>query len=437
MSKVADKIESNIQTHAKFGSVLGLERMRVLMDTLCNPQDGLNVIHVAGTNGKGSVCRYIYEVLLAHGYSCGLFISPFITVFNERIQLNGEYISDDDLEKYSGAALAVSNLMKQKGEAPTEFEIITAIALLYFAEKKPDFVILEVGLGGSGDSTNIIDKPLVSVITQIAMDHTDRLGDTIELIAAEKAGIIKCGCPVVTVTDGEAAKVIARRAYELDSPFFSAVNSVKDAKVYGNVINAKIRGLYYSGIEISMLGWHQIENAICALTALEILREDKYIRMNSEVLKAGMLKARMPGRFEIVNDNPIVVLDGAHNAAGAAALNDTVAETFPDKKVLALLGILADKDAEAVLQSVCEFTDGLILTTAPTDRGMPAAELRELAGAFNDTRSGDKIFIESVDAPSDALVMARQLADEGNYDVIIICGSLFLIAVLRSELVRE
>jgi dihydrofolate synthase/folylpolyglutamate synthase len=382
---------------------------------------------------------------------------------------------------------------------------------MYFAEKKPDFVILEVGLGGSGDSTNIIEKPLVSVITQIAMDHTDRLGDTIELIAAEKAGIIKRGCPVVTVADGEAAKVIARRAYELDAPFFSAVQSVKDAKVKGWIpgqarddacgsqddavcawddanntqnsphtsfcaksqnphevsmtqanqevsstqdnpevaslrpepapgydpgsrnlgFSTRIRGLYYSGIEISMLGRHQIENAICALTALEILREDGHIRMDSEALKAGMFAARMPGRFEIVDDNPIIVLDGAHNAAGAAALNTTVSETFHDKKVLALLGILVDKDAESVLKSVCEFADGLILTTAPTDRGMSAAELYGLAGAFNDTLSNDKIFIETVDAPSDALVKARQLADEDNYDVIVLCGSLYLIAELR------
>jgi dihydrofolate synthase/folylpolyglutamate synthase len=521
MSDIADKIESDIRRHAKFGSVLGLERMLVLMDKLGNPHDELNVIHVAGTNGKGSVCRYIYEVLLAHGYSCGLFISPFITVFNERIQLNGENISDDDLEKYSRAVLDVSSRMPS--EAPTEFEIITAIALLYFAEKKPDFVILEVGLGGRGDSTNIIAAPLVSVITQIAMDHTDRLGDTIELIAAEKAGIIKRGCPVVTVADGVAARVIARKAYSLDAPFFSAVQSVKDVKVKeqghgscdyaqddtltsfcaksqnpqdvcspddlavktenilsssekmvfsssqrgrsaetsgdflsssekmvfgssqrgrpagisGYVINAQILGVYYRGIEISMLGLHQVENAVCALTALEILREAKHIRMDSGALKVGMLRATMPGRFEIVSTNPIVVLDGAHNAAGATALNATVSEIFHSKKVLALLGILADKDAEAVLKSVIDFADGLLLTTAPTDRGMSAAELRGLACAFTDEQYGDKILLEAVDVPVDALVRARQLAEKDGYDVIIICGSLYLIAELRGLILDE
>ena len=187
-----------IEEFERFGSILGLERMNVLMELLGNPQEALKCVHVAGTNGKGSVSRYIYDSLEANGYRCGLFTSPFIETFNERIQFHGKNISDSELEKVTDIVLdKVSEMTSMGYTSPTEFEVITAEAFLYFAMKNADFVVLEVGLGGSGDSTNVISRPLVSVITSISLDHTDRLGSTIEEIAAEKAGIIKDGCPVV------------------------------------------------------------------------------------------------------------------------------------------------------------------------------------------------------------------------------------------------
>ena len=199
MTVKSDRAIEKIHEFSKFGSVLGLERMTELLSLLGDPQDQLKVIHVAGTNGKGSVCRYIYSVLLEEGYKTGIYISPFIENFNERIEIGRICISDEDLAVYTDRVLeAVSIMIKEGLQSPTEFEVITALALLYFKEKACDYVVLEVGLGGSGDSTNVCREPLMTVITSISMDHMDRLGNTIEEIAAEKAGIIKDGCPVVT-----------------------------------------------------------------------------------------------------------------------------------------------------------------------------------------------------------------------------------------------
>ncbi len=185
---------SKIHEFLRFGTVLGLERMNALLSKLDNPQEDLKVIHVAGTNGKGSVCRYIYEALREAGYRTGLYTSPYLEVFNERIEMDGAYISDEDLEQLTNRVLEKVEEMTAEGlESPTEFEVVTAIAFLYFSEKKADYVVLEVGLGGRGDSTNVVKKPLASVITSISLDHTDRLGNTIGEIAAEKAGIIKEG----------------------------------------------------------------------------------------------------------------------------------------------------------------------------------------------------------------------------------------------------
>ena len=205
-----------IEEFQRFGSILGLERMNALLELLGNPQDELKIIHVAGTNGKGSICRYIYSVLQAAGYKTGLFTSPFLEVFNERIELDGKYISDEELAEYTERVLTCVETLTTRGEqSPTEFEVITAIAFLYFKEKGCDYAVMEVGLGGRGDSTNVCKSPLISVIASISYDHTDRLGNTIAEIAAEKAGIIKEGCPVVTSAEAEdALKVIEDRASE-------------------------------------------------------------------------------------------------------------------------------------------------------------------------------------------------------------------------------
>ena len=300
-----------ISQYLRFGSRLGLERMEKLLAMLDNPEEKLPVIHVAGTNGKGSVCRYIYEVLLANGYRTGLYISPFLQVFNERMEVDGNQITDSELDKYTDLVLSkVEAMVKNGEESPTEFEIVTAIAFCYFKDKECDFVILEVGLGGSGDSTNVITKPLLSIITSISYDHMDRLGNTLEEIAGEKAGIIKAGVPViVNVEDGSAAKIIARKAYETGAPLYDVTrfdfkNISRDLN--GQSFDTQIYGTDYRQVFIKMLGLHQIHNAMTALTALEILRGEKKISVSKEAFYQGMAKAMQPGRFEVFGAKPFI-----------------------------------------------------------------------------------------------------------------------------------
>ena len=253
-----------IHEFEKFGSVLGLERMTKLLDILGNPQDELKVIHVAGTNGKGSTCKFIYSVLQECGYKVGLYTSPFLEIFNERIEFDGNYISDEDLSVYTDRVLAAVKQMTDAGlQSPTEFEVITAIAFLYFKEKKTDYVVLEVGLGGRGDSTNVCKKPLISVITSISYDHTDRLGNTLAEIASEKAGIIKDGCPVVTSAEAdEALAVIEQAAAEHGSMYFETRNlpCLITAETFGgSKFDIDIQGVTFKNLEISMIGRHQVK----------------------------------------------------------------------------------------------------------------------------------------------------------------------------------
>ena len=347
-----------IHEFERFGSVLGLERMEILLAKLGNPHRDLKAIHVAGTNGKGSVCRYLYEALQENGYRVGLYISPFIRRFNERIQFDGQEISDEDLESCSRKVLEKAEEMVREGaDSPTEFEVVTAIAFLYFAEKKADFVILEVGLGGRGDSTNVVEKPLISIITSISYDHMDRLGSTLEEIAGEKAGIIKDGVPVVSnVEQREAAAVIARTAYQ--------------------------KG--------------------CAL-----------------------YDATKPGRFEIAGEEPYLILDGAHNAAGAEALRETMKRCFPERRILMVVGMLADKEIDKITDSFCEITDQFIAAEPDNPRKLPA---RELARILKEKGAACEI----AESAGQAVRMARSHKSEP--EVVLFAGSLYLIGSVKEIL---
>ena len=295
-----------IHKFERFGMILGLERINSLLNLLGDPQDDLKIIHVAGTNGKGSICRYIYSVLQAGGYKTGLYTSPFLEVFNERIELDGKYISNEDLAVYTDRVLKCVETMTQRGEqSPTEFEVVTAIAFLYFKEKGCDYAIMEVGLGGSGDSTNVCKAPLISVIASISYDHTDRLGNTLAEIAGEKAGIIKEGCPVVTSAEApEALEVIERKAEELGCMYFETRHvpyTVKSQDLGGSVFDVNIQGVTYENLEISMLGEHQIKNAICALAALSIIEERGDVSLHRDDIYKGFKAAKQIGRLEVMS----------------------------------------------------------------------------------------------------------------------------------------
>lgn len=420
-----------IHEFEKFGSILGLERMNGLLEILGNPQDELAVIHVAGTNGKGSTCKYIYSVLRECGYKVGLYTSPFLELFNERIELDGQYISDEDLAIYTDRVLEAVKEMTDAGkQSPTEFEVITAIAFLYFKEKQADYVVLEVGLGGRGDSTNVCKKPLISVITSISYDHTDRLGDTLAEIASEKAGIIKDGCPVVTSAEAdEALAVIERTAAERGSMYFETRNlpcRITEETFGGCRFDLTVQGVTFEKLEISMLGHHQVKNAAAAVAALCIMEENGDVKISDEALRCGLKKARQNGRFEIMSDEderPMLIIDGAHNPDGALALKNAMAEFCSGKKILMVTGMLADKDTENILGEFTEITGDFIVTEPKNPRKMAADELSVKLEAMGSRVLHSGECGEAFDA---AMKMAA------GYDVLLFAGSLYLIGEIRT-----
>lgn len=351
----------------KFGSVLGLERIQELLKRLENPQKDLKIIHVAGTNGKGSVCRFIYRVLREAGYSVGIYSSPYLEDFNERIECNEKYITDEELEFYSDRASKVAREICNEGVlAPTEFDVVTAVAMMYFADKNPDFVILEVGLGGIADSTNVIENPLATVISSVSMDHMDRLGNTIEEIANEKAGIVKEGVPLISgVTDKRAKDVIKNKAAEKHAPFIdTTVNNFEiiEEGLDGSLVNFEVLGEKFSNLKISMVGLHQVRNAIVAVATLEVLSKNGIITISYDEMKRGILKAKNPGRFEVIKTDPLVILDGAHNEDGVKSFVETVKHDLKGKRLLTISGMLKDKDYEAMLTSLKELDADFVAT---------------------------------------------------------------------------
>ncbi|MDD7320329.1 MAG: bifunctional folylpolyglutamate synthase/dihydrofolate synthase [Firmicutes bacterium] len=428
-------IIDRIHEFNKFGMVLGLSRMEELLRRLGDPQDTLNVIHVAGTNGKGSVSKYLEEGLAACGYKMGLYTSPYIEKFNERIRFDGADISDEDLEYYGQKVVDAAEAMVADGkDSPTEFEVVTAIAFLYFAGKKADITILEVGLGGIGDSTNVVKHPLASVITSISYDHMAQLGNTLAEIAVNKAGIIKTGCPVISnVPERDAAKIIARKAYAMGSRLFDVSGiraAVSEQTPFSQVVSMELYEKSYSDVEISMVGKHQAENLKTALATLEILRKSGAVKLDREALYAGLKRARQPGRFEVIGggpeagdeSKPLVIIDGAHNEAGAQALQETMAQYFAGKKILLVAGILADKQIDSIIKFLTKITDHIIVTEPDNPRKLAASELaKHMADAG--------VTAEVASDAEAAMHRAKELAD--GYDVILFAGSLYLIGDVR------
>ena len=429
-------IIDRIHEFNRFGMVLGLDRMEELLRRLGNPQDDLKVIHVAGTNGKGSVSKYLEEGLSACGYKMGLYTSPYIETFNERIRYDGADISDEDLEYYGQKVVSAAKAMVADGlDSPTEFEVVTAIAFLYFAGRQADITILEVGLGGIGDSTNVVKHPLASVITSISYDHMAQLGSSLAEIAVNKAGIIKTGCPVIAnVPQRDAAKIIARKAYAMGSRLYDISGiraAVFDETPFSQKVSMELYEKSYSDVEISMVGRHQAENLKTALATLEILRKSGAVKLDREALYEGLKRARQPGRFEVIGGSgpnaddrrkPVVIIDGAHNEAGAQALQETMAQHFAGKKILLVAGILADKEIDSIVKFLTKITDHIIVTEPDNPRKLAAEKLAEHVAEFG-------VAAEVVSDVEAALHRAKALAD--GYDVILFAGSLYLIGDVR------
>ena len=420
-------IIDRIHEFNRFGMVLGLDRMEELLRRLGNPQDDLKVIHVAGTNGKGSVSKYLEEGLSACGYKIGLYTSPYIETFNERIRYDGADISDEDLEYYGEKVVSAAEAMVADGlDSPTEFEVVTAIAFLYFADRQADITILEVGLGGIGDSTNVVKSPLASVITSISYDHMAQLGSSLAEIAVNKAGIIKTGCPVIAnVPQRDAAKIIARKAYAMGSRLYDISGiraAVSDETPFSQKVSMELYEKSYSDVEISMVGRHQAENLKTALATLEILRKSGAVKLDREAMYEGLKRARQPGRFEVISEDPLVIIDGAHNEAGAQALQETMAQHFAGKKILLVAGILADKEIDSIVKFLTKITDHIIVTEPDNPRKLAAEKLAGHVADFG-------VAAEAVSDVEAAVHRAKELAD--GYDVILFAGSLYLIGDVR------
>lgn len=420
-------IIDRIHEFNRFGMVLGLDRMEELLRRLGNPQDDLKVIHVAGTNGKGSVSKYLEEGLSACGYKMGLYTSPYIETFNERIRYDGADISDEDLEYYGQKVVSAAEAMVADGlDSPTEFEVVTAIAFLYFAGRQADITILEVGLGGIGDSTNVVKSPLASVITSISYDHMAQLGSSLAEIAVNKAGIIKTGCPVIAnVPQRDAAKIIARKAYAMGSRLYDISGiraAVSDETPFSQKVSMELYEKSYSDVEISMVGRHQAENLKTALATLEILRKSGAVKLDREALYEGLKRARQPGRFEVISEDPLAIIDGAHNEAGAQALQETMVQHFAGKKILLVAGILADKEIDSIVKFLTKITDHIIVTEPDNPRKLAAEKLAEHVADFG-------VAAEAVSDVEAAVHRAKELAD--GYDVILFAGSLYLIGDVR------
>jgi dihydrofolate synthase / folylpolyglutamate synthase len=422
-----------IHEFGKFGSILGLERMTVLMDLLGNPQEKLKIIHVAGTNGKGSVCRYLYSILQEGGYRVGLYTSPYIENFTERIEFNGEEISPSDLSKYTEIVLTkVQEMIAAGNESPTEFEVITAIGFCYFADSNADFLVLEVGLGGIGDSTNIIKNPVLSIITSISFDHMEYLGNTLVEIATEKAGIIKEGIPIIAnIEDMDSLETVRKIAISKGSPFYSTkdikVSNIKKSILKYN-FDVEVMGETYKNIELSMIGMHQIQNAICALAGIELLSANKTIFISEEQVYNGFRKAIQVGRLEIIGKTPYFIIDGAHNEAGAKALEAVIKEHFNSKRVLLVIGMLKDKKIDAILDALIPLADCVIASEPDNPRKLDSKVLAKEIERF-----GKKV-IEIPDILK-AVEYCNNVKDE--FDLILCAGSLYLIGKVRGKIKNE
>lgn len=401
-----------IHGRLRFGTKLGLDTTNELLRRLGDPHKKLKFIHVAGTNGKGSTSAYIANILMSNGYKTGMYISPFIHSFTERIQVNGMQISRDDLARHTET---VKSVVDSDGFYPTEFEIVTAIGFLHFLHEGCDFVVLEVGLGGRFDATNVIPPPLVSVITSISIDHTELLGDTVEQIAFEKCGIIKTGSSVAVYPDNppEALSVIRNTALSKKTPL--KIGDKNEISIISTDISQTVFTYRGERYEISMLGRHQVYNAVTAITAIELLD------MGLSV-KEGLSKTHFGGRLEVVREKPLTLIDGAHNYSGVVALKNALEGYFRGRRIILVMGMLRDKEYEKCVGEISYLAHLFIATEPDNPRALSAFELEKIA----------KVHISNTVAVPDrqaAADLAAERTEDG--DVICVCGSLYLIGGIK------
>ena len=369
-----DEAIKYIHSVSNFFCKPGLDRIRELCRGLGDPQKDLKFIHVTGTNGKGSVCAMLDSILRAEGYKVGLFTSPYIKDFNERMRVGGENIPNDTLARLTEKAKAVADKM---ADPPTEFELITAITFEYFKEEQCDVVVLEVGMGGKLDATNIIDDSLLSIITGIDLDHTAFLGDTIEKIAEEKAGIFKeYSVALFGEVPPAAEAVIKEKAAQMQIPLYKpSYHMLKIASfdLDGTLLHYKMR----HNIKLPLLGSYQLKNVAIVLDAISLI-DDVGLFVSYEAVKEGLANVKWPARFEIIGKDPTVIFDGAHNPQGVRAAVQSIKDYFGDKKVVLLTGVLKDKDYNDIAKVLSEVSDQAFTITPTNTRALSAQEYADV-----------------------------------------------------------
>ena len=406
------------------GSVLGLGRTQELLRRMGNPEKKLKFVHIAGTNGKGSTAAMTASILRKAGYRTGLYTSPYIYRFHERMQVDGEEISDQELVEVTEYVKPLAESME---ESPTEFELVSCIAFEYFARKKCDIVVLEVGMGGAMDSTNVIEVPEVAVITNIGLDHTEVLGDTVEKIAATKAGIFKeNGHAVIYRSTPSVEKVLEdickERHVSLRKADFDSLK-LRSHGLEGQIFDCGER----KELHLPLLGGHQLHNASVVLSVVDTLIEEGW-KISEQNIRDGLRDTRWPGRFDIVNRNPLFIIDGGHNPQCFEALVQNIEDYLKDRKIIALTGVLADKDYADMYRPIMPYVSKFLCITPPNPRKLEADQLADYLRKAGADAVGCASIEEGVE---------KAIAEAGKDGVVMCFGSLYSIGAIRDALLKR
>lgn len=422
-----------IHSTYKFGSKLGLQNITKLTELLGNPQNSYKIIHIAGTNGKGSTSNMIHDVLMASGYKAGLFISPYLEEFTERIQVNKQHIDKDSLARITQLVKEKIDIMIKEGyNHPTEFEVVTAIGFKYFQEQNIDFLVLEVGLGGRFDATNVVNNTLVSVITSISYDHMEYLGDTLEKIAFEKAGIIKENSNVVVYPQQDEILNVIRDVAKSKGTSVYETDKNNIIKLKGNLTGQWFKYLKtdvfnLSEAKINFLGEHQLYNVLTALRTLEIIKRDGFNITENSIVE-GLKTCRFAGRFEILSENPVIILDGGHNINGIEYFSKAIKENFDENKIILFFGMLKDKNPEDVLPYILPLCKEVYTLTPNNPRAMKSTYLSELINKHSDIKA------IPLDDYNQIIPVIKNINEN---DIIAFVGSLYMIGDVRTLLKKH
>ncbi len=405
----------------RFGIKLGLETITAVLTHLGNPQENYPIIHIAGTNGKGSVAAMLSTILHSAGYCVGRYTSPHLERFNERICINNQPIADDEVMSSYEKVQAIP----QPERGLTFFEYTTAMALYTFSHHKVDWAVIETGMGGRLDATNAV-HPQLTIITNISLEHKSYLGNTLAAIAGEKAGIIKPETPLVTgVTQPSARSVVLRQAADFKAPTFLKGRDFRSRRLEEGHLS--YYGMHHTlrDVSLGLSGRHQIDNAALALAACEILSKNGKVELSNDVIRSGLLHTKWPGRLEVASEKPYVILDGAHNLMAARKLAQFLRDNFEGKQITLVVGVLDDKPFESILKDLIAPCHKVVVTQPVIDRAIPAADLAHVA----------KKFIDRVEIiPDVAKAVEKTLRNSSDDDVICVAGSLYVVGEAKGAL---